>query len=236
MADAAPIRIALVAPDGKMGRAIALATAEDAAFVIDQDDPQVLIDFSAPAALGDSLKRAVAANIPILIGTTGLAADVDSQIAEAAQAVPVLRAANTALGVALLADLVERAAKVLGRGWDIEIAEAHHRFKADAPSGTALMLGEAAAAGRGVSLSSASVRSRDGHTGARRRGDIGFATLRGGDVVGDHTVIFAGAGERIELIHRATDRGIFARGAVKAALWGRGKAPGVYAMRDVLGL
>ena len=184
MADPAPLRIALAAPDGKMGRAIALAIAEDPAFDIDQDNPDVLVDFSAPAALPQSLERAVAAKVPVLIGTTGLGADADALIADAAKSIPVLRSANTSLGVALLADLVERAAKVLGRGWDIEIAEAHHRFKADAPSGTALMLGEAAAKGRGSTL--AAERGRDGTGLAREEGAIGFASLRGGTVAGDH--------------------------------------------------
>ena len=140
------------------------------------------------------------------------------------------------LGVNLLAALTRKVAAALDADFDIEIIEMHHKMKIDAPSGTALMLGQAAAEGRKIALKEHSVRSRDGHTGARRPGDIGFATLRGGNVVGEHTVIFAGEGERIELTHKATDRGIFARGAVKAALWGRGKKPGVYSMADVLGL
>ena len=140
------------------------------------------------------------------------------------------------LGVNVLSALTKRVAAALGEDYDIEIIEMHHRAKVDAPSGTALMLGQAAADGRGISLGEKSVRSRDGHTGARRQGDIGFATLRGGSVVGEHTVMFAGNGERIEISHIATDRGIFARGAVKAALWGKGRAPGLYAMTDVLGI
>jgi 4-hydroxy-tetrahydrodipicolinate reductase len=140
------------------------------------------------------------------------------------------------LGVNLLAGLVRKVAQTLGEEFDIEILEMHHRMKVDAPSGTALLLGDAAAAGRGIALGARAVRSRDGHTGARQAGDIGFAALRGGSVVGEHTVVFAGQGERIELAHRAEDRGIFARGAVRAALWARGKGPGYYGMADVLGL
>ena len=148
----------------------------------------------------------------------------------------MVRSGNMSLGVNLLAVLVERAAKALGPAWDAEIVEMHHKMKVDAPSGTALLLGEAAAHGRGVDLSEHSARARDGVTGPRQAGDIGFASLRGGTVVGDHMVIFAGAGERIELAHRAEDRGIFARGAVAAALWTRGRAAGLYSMADVLGL
>jgi 4-hydroxy-tetrahydrodipicolinate reductase len=140
------------------------------------------------------------------------------------------------LGVNLLASIVRTVATALDADFDVEIMEMHHKHKVDAPSGTALMLGEAAAQGRNVDLGKTSVRVRDGHAGARRKGDIGFASLRGGNVVGEHTVVFAGEGERIELVHRATDRGIFARGAVKAALWARGKGPGLFSMTDVLGL
>ena len=232
MADTAPIRIALVAPDGKMGRAIALIAAEDPGFDIDHDNPEVLIDFSAPAAVGDSLDRAVMAGIPILVGTTGLGKDADAQFDAAAKSVPVLRSANTSLGIALLADLVERAAKVLGPGWDIEIAEAHHRFKADAPSGTALMLGEAAAKGRGTTLEAE--RGRDGTGLARSEGSIGFASLRGGTIAGDHDVLFLGPEERLVLSHKAESRMIFARGALAAARFLHGKPPGLYAMRDVI--
>ena len=232
MTEAAPIRIALVAPDGKMGRAIALIAAEDPGFDIDQDNPQILIDFSAPAALGDSLDRAVKARIPILVGTTGLGKEADAQFQAAAKSVPVLRSANTSLGVALLADLVERAAKILGPRWDIEIAEAHHRFKADAPSGTALMLGEAAATGRGTTLEAE--RGRDGTGLARTEGSIGFASLRGGTVAGDHDVLFLGPEERLILGHKAESRMIFARGALAAARFLHGKPPGLYTMRDVI--
>jgi 4-hydroxy-tetrahydrodipicolinate reductase len=148
----------------------------------------------------------------------------------------VVKSGNMSLGVNLLAALVKRVAQSLDQDFDIEILEMHHRAKIDAPSGTALMLGEAAAAGRGVALGQHSARGRDGQTGARRRGDIGFASLRGGSVTGDHSVIFAGAMERIELTHRAEDRTMFAQGAIKAALWARGKKPGLYSMADVLGL
>lgn len=232
MADAAPIRIALVAPEGKMGRAIALATAEDGRFELDQEKPEILIDFSVPEALGPSLDRAVAAGVPILIGTTGLGANVQELCDQAAKSVPVLLSANTSIGVTLLADLVERAARVLGPHWDIEIAEAHHRHKADAPSGTALMLGEAAAKGRGSALQSEP--ARDGTGLERGEGSIGFASLRGGTVAGDHDVMFLGSDERLILSHRAESRMIFARGALAAARFLRGKPAGRYSMRDVI--
>ena len=232
MADAGKTRIALIAPEGKMGRAIALAAAEDERYELDQDDPDVLIDFSAPEALGASLDRAVAARRPILIGTTGLGENVETLCDEAAKSVPVLLSANTSLGVALLAELVERAARVLGPQWDIEIAEAHHRHKADAPSGTALMLGEAAAKGRGTKLDA--VRGRDGTGLQRGAGSVGFASLRGGTIAGDHDVMFLGSDERLILSHRAESRMIFARGALAAAHFLRGKPPGRYAMRDVI--
>jgi len=171
-----------------------------------------------------------------VIGTTGFDAAGEALINDAAAKATIVKAGNMSLGVNLLALLTQKVAAALGEDYDIEIVEMHHRMKVDAPSGTALMLGEAAAKGRGVPLGEKSVRVRDGHTGARKPGDIGFATLRGGSVVGDHTVIFAGDGERIELTHLAADRGIFARGAVKAALWGKGRAPGLYSMADVLGI
>lgn len=227
-----PLRISLTAPEGKMGKALALAIAEDPAFAIDQDHGDVLVDFSVPAALTKSLERAVAGNIPVLIGTTGLDSAADGQIAEAAKSIPVLRSANTSLGMALLADLVERAARVLGAGWDIEIAEAHHRGKTDAPSGTALMLGEAAARGRGTALNAE--RGRDGTGLSRDDGAIGFASLRGGTVAGDHDVMFLGPEERVILSHRAESRMIFARGALAAARFLAAKPPGLYSMRDVV--
>jgi 4-hydroxy-tetrahydrodipicolinate reductase len=171
-----------------------------------------------------------------VIGTTGLGSSDFETLRQAARAARIVQSGNMSLGVNLLAGLVRRVAATLGPDFDVEILEMHHRMKVDAPSGTALLLGEAAAAGRGIALSERAIRVRDGHTGARGAGEIGFATLRGGTVVGDHSVIFAGAGERLELAHRAEDRGIFAHGAVKAALWARDKAPGYYTMDDVLGL
>ena len=171
-----------------------------------------------------------------VIGTTGLTGENDKLIAEAAKRAVIVKSGNMSLGVNLLAALVKRVAKTLDEDFDIEIVEMHHNKKVDAPSGTALMLGRAAAEGRGVDLAQRSVRGRDGHTGARCAGDIGFASLRGGTVVGDHSVIFAGPAERIELVHKAEDRMIFARGALKAALWARGRKPGLYSMADVLGL
>ena len=230
--DEQPIRISLFAPEGRMGKAIAAAVAEDPGFAIDQDHGDVLVDFSAPVALQGSLDRAVSAGVPILIGTTGLDELADRRIAEAAKDIAVLRAANTSLGMALLAELVERAARVLGSGWDIEIAETHHRMKADAPSGTALMLGEAAACGRGAPLSAD--RGRDGTGLKREEGAIGFASLRGGTVAGDHDVLFLGPDERLILSHRAESRMIFARGALAAARFLVGKPAGLYSMRDVI--
>lgn len=230
--DQLPIRIALFAPNGRMGQAIAAAAAEDEGFEIDHDNGDVLVDFSSPSALQASLDRAVSAGVPILIGTTGLDDFAARRIAAAAKEVPVLRAANTSLGIAILAELVERAAAVLGVGWDIEIAEAHHRHKADAPSGTALALGEAAARGRGTSLEAE--RGRDGTGLAREEGSIGFASLRGGTVAGDHDVMFLGPEERLILSHRAESRMIFARGALAAARFLIGKPAGIYTMRDVV--
>jgi 4-hydroxy-tetrahydrodipicolinate reductase len=227
-----PIRISLFAPNGRMGQAIGAAVSEDSGFALDHDHGDVLIDFSAPGALSASLDRAVSAGIPILVGTTGLDELADKRIASAAEHVPVLRAANTSLGVALLADLVERAARVLGDGWDIEISETHHRMKADAPSGTALLLGEAAAAGRGGALDAD--RGRDGTGLKRKSGAIGFASLRGGTVAGDHDVMFLGPDERLILSHRAENRMIFARGALAAARFLIGKPAGLYSMRDVI--
>lgn len=207
------------------------------------DDPatlaaaaDALVDFSTPAALESHLAAARAAGTPIVIGTTGLTAQHHALIDDAARDIAVLQTGNTSLGVVLLARLVREAAARLGPDWDIEIAEMHHRQKVDAPSGTALMLGEAAAAGRAVSLGEVRVADRAGLTGARAEGTIGFASLRGGTVTGDHMVVLAGAGERIELAHRAEDRAIFARGAVKAALWLAGKPAGRYTMDAVLGL
>ncbi|MGE5564235.1 MAG: 4-hydroxy-tetrahydrodipicolinate reductase [Bacillota bacterium] len=228
-----PIRISLFAPNGRMGRAIAAAVAENPGFSLDQDHGDVLVDFSAPAALQASLDRAISGGVPVLIGTTGLDERADAQIAEASRQVPVLRAANTSLGIALLAELVERAARVLGPEWDIEVSETHHRMKADAPSGTALLLGEAAASGRGTPLTAE--RGRDGTGLKRAPGAIGFASLRGGTVAGEHDVIFLGPEERLVLGHRAESRMIFARGALAGARFLVGKPAGLYSMRDVIG-
>ena len=194
-----------------------------------------LIEFTIPAATLALAELTAAAGIVHVIGTTGHSAEEDALIAKAASRAIIVKSGNMSLGVNLLAALVKRVAGTLDENYDIEILEMHHNKKIDAPSGTALMLGRAAAAGRGVDLDRRSVRGRDGMTGARRAGDIGFAALRGGTVVGDHSVIFAGPAERIELTHRAEDRMIFARGALHAALWARGKKPGLYSMADVLG-
>ncbi len=195
-----------------------------------------ILDFTSPTATCEYVGLAAQGRIVHVIGTTGFSEADEQAIANAARHATVVKAGNMSLGVNLLTALSEKVAAALDADYDIEIVEMHHRHKVDAPSGTALMLGEAAATGRQVSLSEHAVKAREGHTGPRQSGDIGFAVLRGGDVVGEHTVIFAGQGERVELTHRATDRQIFARGAVKAALWARGKPPGIYSMRDVLGL
>ncbi|HXF53019.1 MAG TPA: 4-hydroxy-tetrahydrodipicolinate reductase [Hyphomicrobiaceae bacterium] len=207
------------------------------------DDPlavvaevDAILDFTTPEATVEFAGLAANARIIHVIGTTGLSAGQERAIEAAARHATIIKAGNMSLGINLLVALARKVAQALDEDYDIEIVEMHHRHKVDAPSGTALMLGRAAAEGRGVRLEERGVRVRDGHTGERRRGDIGFAVLRGGSVVGDHTIIFAGEGERIELTHRAADRGIFARGAVRAALWGRGKEPGMYTMLDVLGL
>ena len=197
--------------------------------------PDVFVDFSAPEALEKHIGEAVAAGKPIVIGTTGLTPEHQRMIDEAATKIAVLQAANTSLGVNLLAHLVRETAARLGEEWDIEIVEMHHRHKKDAPSGTALLLGRAAAEGRGVDLGAVSDHGRDG-MGEREPGHIGFAALRGGSVAGDHQVIFAGDGERIELGHRAESRAIFAAGAIRAALWLAGRPTGRYTMDDVLGL
>ena len=197
---------------------------------------EAIIDFTVPAATLAFAKLAADAGIAHIIGTTGLSADDEAKIKDAASKAVIVKSGNMSLGVNLLAALTRRVAAALDEDFDIEILEMHHNRKVDAPSGTALMFGRAAAAGRGVDLDQRSVRSRDGHTGARQKGDIGFATLRGGSVVGEHSVIFAGPAERVELVHRAEDRMIFARGALKAAQWTRGQKPGLYSMADVLGL
>ena len=197
---------------------------------------QAVIDFTAPAATVEFAALAAQARAVHVIGTTGLEAEHLAKIKAAARHAVIVRAGNMSLGVNLLVRLTQKVAQALDEDWDVEIVEAHHRMKVDAPSGTALMLGQAAADGRGVALEAMSDRGRDGITGARKRGDIGFSAIRGGDVVGEHDVIFAADGERIVLRHLATDRTIFARGALRAALWGQGQKPGEYDMMDVLGL
>ncbi len=195
-----------------------------------------LLDFTIPAATLALAELAARQGLVHIIGTTGLSGENEKLIAEAAKRAVIVKSGNMSMGVNLLAALVKRVAKTLDEDFDIEIVEMHHNKKIDAPSGTALMLGRAAAEGRSIDLDQRSERGRDGHTGSRTAGDIGFASLRGGSVVGDHTVIFAGPAERIELSHKAEDRMIFARGAVRAALWARGQKPGLYSMADVLGL
>jgi 4-hydroxy-tetrahydrodipicolinate reductase len=207
------------------------------------DDPLPLfahvdgvLDFTSPASTVEFATLSAQARIVHVIGTTGLQPPDEAKIAAAARHATIVKAGNMSQGVNLLAVLTAQVARALGPEFDVEILELHHRHKRDAPSGTSLMLGRAAAGAREVSLEERGVRTRDGDVGPRREGDIGFAALRGGDVVGEHRVIFAGPGERIELAHIATDRGIFARGAVKAALWARGRGPGLFSMQDVLGL
>jgi len=196
-----------------------------------------IIDFTAPAASVALSQRAAQAGLVHIVGTTGCSPEEDLAIRRSAEAgARIVKAGNFSLGVNLLQGLVRQAAQILGEDFDIEIIEMHHNRKVDAPSGTALMLGQAAAKGRGIDLDDHAVRGRDGITGPRRKGDIGFAALRGGTVVGDHTVILAGEAERIELTHRAENRTIFANGAVRAALWAAGQPPGLYDMADVLGL
>lgn len=240
-------RIGIIGSEGRMGhalaRAIAAAGHECSGGVDRGGDPaqladasEVLLDFSAPAALEGNLHAALGAGIPILIGTTGLEERHHTAIDNAARDIAVLQTGNTSLGVTLLAHLVREAAARLGPDWDIEVLEMHHRMKVDAPSGTALLLGQAAAEGRGIDLAENSERGRDGQTGRRAEGAIGFASLRGGTVAGEHSVILAGEQERITLSHSAEDRMIFAHGAVPGAAWLIGQPAGRYAMHEVLGL
>lgn len=226
-----------------IGRDIGEAMGGVARGLLVEEDPlpvfakaQAVLDFTVPAATVAHADLAAQARLVHVIGTTGMVEADLTRLAAAARHATIVRAGNMSLGVNLLAKVTEQVAAALDADFDIEIVEMHHHHKIDAPSGTALMLGEAAAAGRGVALKDVSDSGRDGITGARRRGDIGFAALRGGDVVGEHEVIFAAAGERIVLKHLASDRMLFARGAVKAALWGRGREPGEYSMFDVLGV
>ncbi|MEJ6595356.1 4-hydroxy-tetrahydrodipicolinate reductase [Parasphingorhabdus sp.] len=238
--------IGIIGSKGRMGQALVAAIAEaghshaggadqgdDIAALVAASD--ILVDFSSPAALQATLDACVTANKPIVIGTTGLEETHHNAIDQAATQIPVLQTGNTSLGVNMLAALVEQATSKLGDDWDIEIIEMHHRHKVDAPSGTAKLLGEAAARGRGIDLAAHRESGRDGITGARAKGAIGFAALRGGTVAGDHTVILASNEERIELTHRAENRMIFARGAVKAAGWLAGQGVGRYGMDGVLG-
>jgi 4-hydroxy-tetrahydrodipicolinate reductase len=211
-----------------------IALSADAAAVLEKADG--IIDFTVPAASVAFAALAAKAGKVHIIGTTGFSAADDAKIAEAAKRAVIVKSGNMSLGVNLLAALTRRVAKTLDQSFDIEVLEMHHNQKVDAPSGTALLLGHAAAEGRAIDLEARAVKAREGHTGVRKPGDIGFATLRGGTVVGEHTVMFAGPDERIELTHKATDRMIFARGAVHAALWARGRSPGLYSMMDVLGL
>lgn len=226
-----------------VGRDIGEAMGGAALGVTVTDDPleafaraQAVIDFTAPAATVEFAALAAQARAVHVIGTTGLEAAHLARIDAASRHAVIVRAGNMSLGVNLLVRLTQKIAAALDEDWDVEIVEAHHRMKVDAPSGTALMLGKAAADGRGVKLEDVTDSGRDGITGARKRGDIGFAAVRGGDVVGEHDVIFAADGERVVLRHIATDRAIFARGALRAAIWGQGAKPGQYDMMDVLGL
>jgi len=240
-------QIGIIGSAGRMGQAIAAAIADAGAKLAGGTDKDgdvaalaarsdVLVDFSSPAALEGNLDAAVAAGVPIVVGTTGLEERHHFLIDHAAERIAVLQTGNTSLGVTLLAHLVREAAGRLGEEWDIELVETHHRMKVDAPSGTALLLGEAAAQGRGVELADVSERGRDGITGQRAPGNIGFAALRGGSVAGDHSVLFLGDGERVALSHLAENRGIFAKGAVRACQWLIGKPAGRYTMPEVLGL
>jgi len=199
-------------------------------------DSDVILEFTSPAATVEHVVLAAKLGKAMVIGTTGLSTEQGEVVRQAARSIPIVWAPNMSLGVNVLLSVVEEVARRLGPDWDVEIMEMHHRGKVDAPSGTALALGRAVAAGREVGFEEAQQRGRDGITGPRRTGDIGFAALRGGDAVGDHHVIFAGAGERLELIHRTTTRAVFAKGAVRAARWVVGQPPGVYGLDDVLGL
>ena len=199
-------------------------------------DSDVAIEFTTPEATAAHAALAARLGKPLVIGTTGLAGAEERAVREAATLVPIVWAANTSLGINLLFGLVDQVARRLGPDWDLEIVEMHHRGKVDAPSGTALALGRAAAAARGISFDEAATRGRDGITGPRRAGAIGFAALRGGDNIGEHHVLFAGIGEQLELTHRATNRGIYSKGAVRAALWLVDRPPGLYGMKEVLGL
>ena len=231
--DRKEIRISLFAPTGRMGLALTQAIAQTPGMILADEEADILIDFSAPEGLRSSLDRAISAGVALLVGTTGLIEEHDALIADAAKLIPILRAPNTSLGVALLSDLVERAARALGPDdWDIEIIETHHRQKADAPSGTALHLGSVAEKGRGADAKEELGRCGTGLS--REIGSIGYAAVRGGSAAGDHDVLFLGPEERIILSHRAESRAIFARGALNAARFLVGRPAGLYTMRDVI--
>ncbi|SEQ69385.1 dihydrodipicolinate reductase [Solimonas aquatica] len=259
-----PVRIAIQGATGRMGQALQAAAAASSAVTLGAafereghaaigtaintqgikigadlaaaaGDYDVLIDFTRPEGTLAALEICLAQNKAVVIGTTGFTAEQKARIDAAAQRIPILMAGNFSIGVNLCLKLLEDAARVLGEDFDIEVVEAHHRHKVDAPSGTALMMGEAAARGAGRDLGQDAVYERYGHTGARERRTIGFSTVRGGDVVGDHTVMFLGEGERVEITHKASSRMNFANGAVRAAAWLAGRAPGLYSMRQVLG-
>ena len=264
MADDALLKIGLTGAGGRMGQMIAslISQTEDLALMAATDhsnspmidkpvsrdyallvssdisaaskQADVLIDFTQPQATLAHIAAARASGTPIVIGTTGLSADDEAKLKDAAQDIPVVYCANTSVGVTLLGRVVEQVARQLGTDWDIEIVETHHNQKVDAPSGTALALGHAAAAGRGVALDDVRDSGRDGVTGKRKEGDIGFAVLRGGDVAGEHSVIFYGEQERVEITHSATSRVIFAKGALRAARFAAKQKPGLYSMQDVL--
>ncbi|MCC7266154.1 MAG: 4-hydroxy-tetrahydrodipicolinate reductase [Caulobacteraceae bacterium] len=252
-----PVMIGIAGALGRMGRALTDAAAARSDMVIagrfdrpDADAPglaqrdvalaacEVVVDFTTPAASAELAAVAAARGAPALvIGATGASAEEEAAYARAARRIPIVYSRNYSLGVNLLMGLVEQAARALSaEAYDIEVTEAHHRRKVDAPSGTALMLGEAAARGRGVDLAAVAQRGRDGITGARRIGDIGFAVVRGGGIFGEHQVLFAAEDEVLSLSHAALDRGLFARGALEAARWVKGRPPGLYDMQDVLGL
>jgi 4-hydroxy-tetrahydrodipicolinate reductase len=242
------LQVAVFGASGRMGRAVVAAIEESPGVAVkattsSSGDPaaalggaDVAIEFALPQGTAANLAACVAAKRPLVIGTTGHDDAQRARIAAAAREIAIVMAPNMSLGVNLLLKLVELTAGKLDAGYDIEVFEAHHRNKKDSPSGTALALGAAAAAGRGVKLSEVAEHARHGAGATRPRGAIGFSVFRGGDVVGDHTVTFAGTGERIELTHRASDRAAFARGALQAARWLIGRPPGLYSMQDVLGL
>ena len=241
------VRFGLIGQEGRMGQALALAIEAEGhtlqGGIGAGGEPQtiagecdVLVDFSVPAALERNVEAAIAAKVPILVGTTGLGSRHFDLLLEAEKQIPVLQTGNTSLGVTLMRHLVREATRRLSIEWDVEVLEMHHRDKVDAPSGTALLLGEAAAEGRGVKLSESLEIARGGKSGPRQSGTIGFASLRGGTVSGEHSVILAGDEERIMLSHSAENRNVFAKGAVKAGIWLVGKTPGRYTMAQVLDL